>query len=1296
MSKNSSQQFWSTPTTYGLLLGGLLVGQAHAAIFTVNNEFDPAGASTCIAPATCSLRQAITAANLTTTADTIKFAFTARPAFDPPAEPEAPEGLPTITTVLMQPTSALPTITQPVIIDGYSVAGSQVNTAANASNARIRIHLNGINAGNAQGLFVCANNVTIRGLAITNFANAGINFGGFGGLGCTSNLTAVSALGNFIGLTPAGVAGANNNGIRAENASVTIGTAVIADRNVIGSNTGSGVLLFRAAASNSSVLNNLIGTDPTGLLDRGNVERGVDIAVDASNVTVGTFGAPNKIAYNNIGASVRNTLSNRINFNQYGPNDALGIDLQTSTFQFGVSPNDAGDADGGGNGQQNYLNDTNFAATRTSSGINITGTLQRIATTTQVFTITAYATASCDASGHGEGEILLGSATESTTSANAGINVDIALAEQPPFGSFVTTTVTSPGGSTSEFSVCDALDPPALVVNSTNDVADGSCNAAHCSLRDAIIAANAAPLGDTIQFAINPGVTTGELLIQPSTPLPTITAPVLIDGYTQSGTSVNTDPNVSNAVLRIRVDGASQASGAILNVCANDTVVQGLSMTGRAKSNAIFVCGTVTSGVVLSGNFIGLASDGSTRVANGFGINLTARALVGGTALSARNVISGNNAAGVQLQTVGSQVFGNLFGPDKTGQLSRNFGTAVSFQNFSSANEIGTAAAPNRFRFTGNAIRTSASVNSFDNVWTHNQIVDTNNIAIYLGGDNAVTLNDLNDTDTGPNGLQNFPVISRAERTATGIVISGSLDVPVGTAATDYTIGVYANTSCDANGFGEGERLLGAATVSLRGISQDFSFALNTADALEAGVQITSTASGPEGSSEFSACVAATDPVAGIAVDSSRDVGLTALGCDVSGDSNECTLREAITLANANADVSLIRFEIAGTGSAANGAHEIVAATALPIITAPLTLDGYTQAGASANTAATGSDADIKIQLSGAGAGSNLLRVCSAGTVEIRGLALVRAGNAILNGGAPGACPAGNLVVSGNFIGVDPNVAGSGFGNTLGVVSVGARATIGGPELGDRNIIANNSNGGLVLSAQGASGSVVQNNQFGAGFALFNTFENGVADILLSDVSNTTLGGEGLALNRFRQSPNAIVVQGSTSTGNRLYANAFFGHSGATAIDLSSASGANGIDVNDVNDVDVGPNQLQNSPVLTDAGLVAGGISINGVLDVPTGIVTPENYLIAFYESTNCNDQSGANNGREGQVYLGVQTLALASNAENFSVLLNLPPSNSGAFITATATAPNGSTSEFSNCLAEPVEDAMFADGFEN
>src|SRR5438552_9400007 len=69
------------------------------------------------------------------------------------------------------------------------------------------------------------------------------------------------------------------------------------------------------------------------------------------------------------------------------------------------------------------------------------------------------------------------------------------------------------------------------------------------------------------------------------------------------------------------------------------------------------------------------------------------------------------------------------------------------------------------------------------------------------------------------------------------------------------------------------------------------------------------------------------------------------------------TLREAMTSANNNADVNAdvvavgaygtdtIQFNIAGAG-----VHTISPTSALPTISGPLTIDGYSQPGASANT----------------------------------------------------------------------------------------------------------------------------------------------------------------------------------------------------------------------------------------------------------------------------------------------------------------------------------------------------------
>jgi CSLREA domain-containing protein len=77
------------------------------------------------------------------------------------------------------------------------------------------------------------------------------------------------------------------------------------------------------------------------------------------------------------------------------------------------------------------------------------------------------------------------------------------------------------------------LSAVTFTVNTTNDLDDGVCNAAHCSLREAIFAANSTGGLDTIRFIIGVGART----IQPGSALPTITAPVILDGTSQPGFS---------------------------------------------------------------------------------------------------------------------------------------------------------------------------------------------------------------------------------------------------------------------------------------------------------------------------------------------------------------------------------------------------------------------------------------------------------------------------------------------------------------------------------------------------------------------------------------------------------------------------------------------------------------------------------------------------------------------------------------------------------------------------------------
>ncbi|MBI5610227.1 MAG: CSLREA domain-containing protein, partial [Deltaproteobacteria bacterium] len=62
-----------------------------------------------------------------------------------------------------------------------------------------------------------------------------------------------------------------------------------------------------------------------------------------------------------------------------------------------------------------------------------------------------------------------------------------------------------------------------LAVNATGDTNDGSCTASHCTLREAIVAANSKPDASAIGFAVDAGIVL-------TAPLPDVTAPLTIDG----------------------------------------------------------------------------------------------------------------------------------------------------------------------------------------------------------------------------------------------------------------------------------------------------------------------------------------------------------------------------------------------------------------------------------------------------------------------------------------------------------------------------------------------------------------------------------------------------------------------------------------------------------------------------------------------------------------------------------------------------------------------------------------------
>ncbi len=154
------------------------------------------------------------------------------------------------------------------------------------------------------------------------------------------------------------------------------------------------------------------------------------------------------------GITVANPLTGvTISGNSIHDNAQLGIDLVTPMFEYGVSPNDPGDADAGGNHLQNFP--VLASATVKGQVTEVTGVLD--STPNRTFTVEFFSSPVCDPSGYGEGEVYLGSATVSTNGAgHAEISAQVGPAAP---GAAITATATDRStGDTSEFSACIAAE----------------------------------------------------------------------------------------------------------------------------------------------------------------------------------------------------------------------------------------------------------------------------------------------------------------------------------------------------------------------------------------------------------------------------------------------------------------------------------------------------------------------------------------------------------------------------------------------------------------------------------------------------------------------------------------------------------------------------------------------------------------------------------------------------------------------------------------------------------------------
>ncbi len=327
-------------------------------------------------------------------------------------------------------------------------------------------------------------------------------------------------------------------------------------------------------------------------------------------------------------------------------------------------------------------------------------------------------------------------------------------------------------------------------------------------------------------------------------------------------------------------------------------------------------------------------------------------------------------------------------------------------------------------------------------------------------------------------------------------------------------------------------------------------------------------------------------------------------------------------------------------------------------------------------------------------------------------------------------------VIENNYIGLKDNNGNADFGNGWDGIyfndAFGNR--IGGDTAASRNVISGNSSNGILLVGNGSysnrivnnfvgtnkdGNAVIGNNQTGIALALGaglysslsqpnrigdvgqgnviagNFFGIGIFDantdhnivrgnfigtdlganlnlgnvrdgVYINNAANNTIGGGGVGEGNVMAFNGGAGVYIEAGINNALRRNSIFLNSGL-GIDLHPF----GVTVNDPGDFDLGPNNLLNFPLIGSGSSGGGFTNLSGAM----GSTANTAFTLDFFVSPD-RDPSGYG---EGSTYIGSTTVTTDNfGFAGYSVSFNPTLNYSGFYATATATDPDGNTSEFS------------------
>lgn len=306
-------------------------------------------------------------------------------------------------------------------------------------------------------------------------------------------------------------------------------------------------------------------------------------------------------------------------------------------------------------------------------------------------------------------------------------------------------------------------------------------------------------------------------------------------------------------------------------------ITEGNTISGNDGSGILIDSSSLLLSTAIQGNYIGTDDFGSRAVPNdGEGIRVDqfgGQLIIGGTE-EVGNLISGNFMHGMTIQdattytlvqgnTFGTNVDENVYLPNRLGDISINDstyltigGTSEDYGNVLMDGIYGTSSDHpiSRLEIRGNWIGlsrsgllrsdpyasigielkdvTNQSVISYNKITKfsigivigeddsdiailNNSIYNNSIMGIDLNNDGA-TLNDNQDVDTGPNGLQNFPIISNVEIiTSIGEAKQIMFDLSLGAApSTAYRLQVFSSPFCSTSGYGEGKQIFYSTNVT--------------------------------------------------------------------------------------------------------------------------------------------------------------------------------------------------------------------------------------------------------------------------------------------------------------------------------------------------------------------------------------------------------------------------------------------------------------------------------------------------